>query len=182
MYYNPYMYQCPHCMNAQMYNYGGPSGYWTYPAHTGTMNRQDSMQLSDYGPNPFTININEATKQNNTFRTALWSGTNLQVTLMSLRMGEDIGLEMHPNVDQFLRIEQGQGIVQMGKNKELLDFTTAISDDSAILIPKGTWHNVINTGYMPLKLYSIYSPPNHPFSTVHQTKADAEAADKKHHK
>ena len=69
----------------------------------------------------------------------------------------------------------------MGKNKELLDFTTAVADDSAIFIPKGTWHNVINTGYMPLKLYSIYSPPNHPFGTVHQTKADAEAAEKKHH-
>ena len=86
------------------------------------MTGQGSMELRDYGPNPFTININEAAKQNNTFRTALWSGTNLQVTLMSLRIGEDIGLEMHPNVDQFLRIEQGQGIVQMGKNKELLRF------------------------------------------------------------
>ena len=177
MYYHPYMYQCPHCTNARMYNYGGPSSYCTYPGYT----RQWHMILKDYGPNPFTININEATKQNKTFRTALWSGTNLQVTLMSLKVGEDIGLEMHPDVDQFLRLEQGQGIVQIGKNKELLDYTIAISDDSAILIPKGTWHNITNTGYSPLKLYSIYSPPNHPFGTVHQTKADAEASDKKHH-
>ena len=171
------MYQCPHCTNARMYNYGGPSSYCTSPGHT----RQWHMILKDYGPNPFTININEATKQNKTFRTALWSGTNLQVTLMSLKVGEDIGLEMHPDVDQFLRLEQGQGIVQIGKNKELLDYTIAISDDSAILIPAGTWHNITNTGYSTLKLYSIYSPPNHPFGTVHQTKADAEAADKKHH-
>ena len=100
---------------------------------------------------------------------------------MSIGVGEDIGLELHHDVDQFLRIEQGQGILQMGKNKELLDYTIAISDDSAIFVPKGTWHNVINTGHMPLKLYSIYAPPNHPFGTVHKTKADAEAAEKKHH-
>ena len=179
MYYQPYMYQCPRCTNTQMYNYGGPSGYWMYPAHTGTAHTK--IKLKDYGPNPFTININDATKQNNTYRTALWTGPNLQVTLMSIGVGEDIGLELHHDVDQFLRIEQGQGIVQMGKNKELLDYTTAVAEDSAIFVPKGTWHNVINTGYMPLKLYSIYSPPNHPFGTVHQTKADAEAAEKKHH-
>jgi len=100
---------------------------------------------------------------------------------MHIGVGEDIGLELHHDVYQFLRIEQGQGIVQMGKNKELLDYTVAISDDSAIFVPKGTWHNVINTGYIPLKLYSIYAPPNHPFGTVHKTKADAEAAEKKHH-
>ena len=99
MYYQPYMYQCPRCTNTQMYNYGGPSGYWMYPAHTDTAHRK--MKLKDYGPDPITININEATKQNNTFRTALWTGTNLQVTLMSIGMGEDIGFEMHPDVDQF---------------------------------------------------------------------------------
>ena len=175
------MYQCPRCTNAQMYNYGGPSDYWMYPAHTSTAPAKMNMKLEDYGPHPFTININDAAKQNNTYRTALWTGPNLQVTLMSIGVGEDIGLELHHDVDQFLRIEQGQGIVQMGKNKELLDYTVAISDDSAIFVPKGTWHNVINTGYMPLKLYSIYAPPNHPFGTVHQTKADAEAAEKKHH-
>ena len=73
--------------------------------------------LKDYGSKPFVVNINEAAKQNNTYRTALWTGKHLQVTLMSINVGEDIGLEIHPNVDQFLRIEQGQGIVQMGKSK-----------------------------------------------------------------
>jgi mannose-6-phosphate isomerase-like protein (cupin superfamily) len=131
--------------------------------------------LTDYGPNPFVININEATKQNNTFRTALWTGTQFQVTLMSLNVGEDIGLEMHPNVDQFLRIEQGQGIVQMGKTKDNLNFQRYVYDDSAIVIPAGTWHNLTNTGNTPLKLYSLYAPPNHPFGTVHVTKADAMA-------
>ncbi len=75
--------------------------------------------LKDYGANPFVININEASKQNNTYRTALWTGKHLQLTLMSLNPGEDIGLEMHPNVDQFLRIEQGQGVTQMGKSKDI---------------------------------------------------------------
>lgn len=135
------------------------------------------LVLKDYGPNPFVININEAAKQNNTFRTALWTGTHLQVTLMSLNVGEDIGLEMHPDVDQFLRIEQGQGIVQMGESKDNLDFKRNVSDDTAIVIPAGTWHNLINTGNIPLKLYSIYAPPNHPHGTVHVTKADAEAAE-----
>ena len=78
--------------------------------------------IKDYGSKPFVVNINEASKQNNTYRTALWTGPHLQVTLMSLNVGEDIGLEIHPNVDQFLRIEQGQGIVQMGKTKEHLNF------------------------------------------------------------
>ena len=129
--------------------------------------------LTDYGPEPFSVNINEATKQNNTYRTALWTGTHLQVTLMSLNVGEDIGLEMHPDVDQFLRIEQGQGIVQMGKSRDNLNFERNVYDDSAILLPAGTWHNLTNTGTIPLKLYSIYAPPNHPFGTVHVTKADA---------
>jgi mannose-6-phosphate isomerase-like protein (cupin superfamily) len=137
------------------------------------------IALKDNGPQPFTININEATKQNNTFRTALWTGRHLQVTLMRINVGADIGLEIHPNVDQFLRIEQGQGIVKMGKTKDRLDYQAMVSDDFAIMIPAGTWHNVINTGSMPLKLYSIYAPPQHPKGTVHQTKADAEAAEKK---
>ncbi|MGH1299919.1 cupin domain-containing protein, partial [Bacillus pretiosus] len=129
------------------------------------------------GPKPFVVNINEATKQNNTYRTALWTGKHLQVTLMSINVGEDIGLEIHPNVDQFLRIEQGQGIVQMGKSKDNLNFKRNVYDDFAIMIPAGTWHNVINTGNIPLKLYSIYAPPNHSFGTVHVTKADALAVE-----
>jgi mannose-6-phosphate isomerase-like protein (cupin superfamily) len=96
---------------------------------------------------------------------------------MSLNVGEDIGLEIHPNVDQFLHIEQGQGIIQMGKSKDNLNFERKVYDDSAIMIPAGTWHNVINIGNIPLKLYSIYAPPRHPRGTVHVTKADAMAAE-----
>lgn len=98
------------------------------------------------------------------------------MTLMSIEVGGDIGLEVHPNVDQFIRIEQGQGLVQMGERKDRLDFERRVSEDDAIMIPAGTWHNVTNIGHVPLKLYSIYAPPEHPFGTVHRTKAEAMAA------
>lgn len=140
-----------------------------------------SSRGKDYGPNPFVINIDEAASKNNTFRTVLWTGDHLQLTLMSINVGEEIGLENHPNLDQFLRIEEGQGIVQMGKNKNQLDFQRRVQDDYAILIPAGTWHNLINTGNKPLKLYSIYTPPQHPPGTVHETKAIAMAAEENHH-
>lgn len=177
-YYNPYQY--PYYGQMQMNNYARQSEYWQYPPmvyangiESFRLPNNENKLLTDHGPKPFVININEATKQNDTFRTALWTGTHLQVTLMSLKVGEDIGLEIHPELDQFLRVEQGQGIVRMGETKENLSFERRITDDSAIMIPAGTWHNLINTGNIPLKLYSIYAPPQHPRGTVHETKADA---------
>lgn len=137
-------------------------------------------KLKDYGPRPFVINIEEATKQNNNFRTTLWTGKNLQVTVMSINVGDDIGLEVHQTGDQFIRIEEGQGIVKMGNSKDNLNFQKRIHDDSAIMIPAGIWHNVINTGNKPLKLYAIYAPPEHPRDTVHETKAAAEAAESRY--
>jgi len=139
-----------------------------------------SAMKTDYGPNPFVIDINKATLANDTFRTALWTGKHLQLTLMSIPVGEDIGLEVHPNVDQFLRIEGGNGVTMMGSSRDNLTFQQPVYNDSAIFIPAGTWHNVINTGSSPLKLYSIYAPPNHPYGTIHQTKAIAEAAEAGH--
>ncbi|WP_461614786.1 cupin domain-containing protein [Clostridium sp. Marseille-QA1073] len=134
-------------------------------------------ELKDYGPEPFVVNIDEATKQNNTFRTVLWTGNYLQLTLMSIDVGDDIGLEIHPHVEQFIRIEEGEGIVKMGDSKYDLNFLRKVYDDFAIIIPAGKWHNIINTGNKPLKLYSIYAPPHHPHGTIHETKADAEAAE-----
>lgn len=182
MYNTPYLYPYPYYIHIPMYDYSRYPSYWSYPNESSYFsshfaNETRNISLKDYGKKPFVVNINEAAKENNTFRTALWTGTHLQVTLMSIDVGDDIGLEMHPNVDQFLRIEQGQGIVQMGKNKNHLNFKRNVYDDSAIMIPAGTWHNLINTGNTPLKLYSIYAPPNHPFGTVHATKADAVAAE-----
>ncbi len=180
--YNAYnMYQCPCYSNMPMSNPGFPvqipNQYFPYPEQANT---NAPIILRDYGPEPFVVNIEEATKQNNNFRTALWTGSHLQLTLMSINVGEDIGLENHPNLDQFIRIEEGQGIVKMGDRKDKLDFQRNVFDDYAFIIPAGKWHNLINTGNTPLKLYSIYAPPQHPYGTVHRTKADAEAAEKKH--
>ncbi|WP_353626139.1 cupin domain-containing protein [Bacillus sp. JCM 19041] len=127
-------------------------------------------QLSDYGNQPYVINIEEATLYNQSYRTALWTGEHLQVTLMSIPPGDDIGLEIHPNTDQFLRIEQGMGMAYMGDTQNHLPFQQPVYANSAIMVPAGKWHNVVNTGQMPLKLYSIYAPPHHPHGTVQQTK------------
>ena len=104
-----------------------------------------NLILKDYGPQPFVINIDKATKQNDTYRTALWTGEYLQLTLMSLKAGEDIGLEVHPDLDQFVRIEEGEGIVQMGDTKASFDFQRKVYDDFAFIIPAGKWHNLTNT-------------------------------------
>ncbi len=146
------------------------SYYWNLPH-----NPVGNIALQDYGGQPFVVNIDQAAKQNNNYRTALWTGRHFQVTLMSINVGEDIGLEVHPTTDQFIRIEEGQGLVQMGDSRDRLDFQTMAYDDYAIIIPAGKWHNVTNTGNRPLKVYVIYAPPEHPFGTVHQTKAVAQA-------
>jgi mannose-6-phosphate isomerase-like protein (cupin superfamily) len=126
----------------------------------------------DFGANPFVVDIQRAALSNDTFRTALWTGSHLQLTLMSIPPGDDIGLEMHPDVDQFLRLEQGHGLVMMGENRHNMNFRQPAYEDSAIFIPAGIWHNLINTGSIPIKLYSIYAPPNHPWGTIHTVKPD----------
>lgn len=172
------MYPCPYCGNQPIYN----SNFSNQLSNQNTPFTDESeddvlIKLKDYGPEPFVVNIQEATKQNNNFRTALWTGSHLQLTLMSINVGENIGLEIHPSIDQFIRIEEGQGLVKMGDRKDRLDFQEKVYDDFAIIIPAGKWHNIINTGNKPLKLYSIYAPPQHPKGTVHETKAIAEAAE-----
>ncbi|UPK41254.1 cupin domain-containing protein [Paenibacillus pabuli] len=137
----------------------------------------EKLELMDYGHRPLVINIDQAAKHNQTFRTALWTGEHFQVTLMSIHVGEDIGLEIHPSTDQFIRIEQGQGLIQMGDRKDKLDFQVTAYNDYAIMIPAGKWHNVSNTGSVPLKIYVMYAPPQHPFGTVHETKSIAMSAE-----
>ena len=115
---------------------------------------------------------------NNNFREVLFTGKHAQLVLMSLKPGEEIGNEVHPKVDQFFRIEQGEAdfVVDNGKQKH------NAKDGDAVIVPAGTWHNVINVSpTKPLKLYTIYSPPNHPDGTVHKTKADAENAEAEEH-
>ena len=136
--------------------------------------RRPGPPLMDYGPDPFVINIERATVQNDFYRIALWTGEYLQLTLMSINVGDDIGLEVHEDHDQFIRIERGQGIVMMGDEEDQLDYSARVYDDYAIFIPAGKWHNLINTGRRPLQLYSIYAPPEHPPGTIHERKEDAE--------
>lgn len=143
----------------------------------GCLRQEGPVRLKDYGKQPYTIDIEEASLQNETFRTAIWTGKNLQVTVMSIDVGDDIGLEIHDTGDQFIRVEEGDALVQMGDTKENLDFEATVSDDYAILIPEGKWHNVTNIGDSKLKVYVIYAPPEHPFGTVHETKADAMEAE-----
>lgn len=184
MYYVPYNYPYPYYGNVPVYTYGRNQVYWGYPSELEyaeqyrnwqSFYEQRRIELKDYGKEPFVVNIEEASKQNNTYRTAIWTGSHLQVTVMSIDVGGDIGLEVHPDVDQFLRIEDGEGIVQMGDSKDNLTFRKRVSDNDAIMVPAGTWHNITNTGSKPIKLYTIYAPPHHPFGTVQQTKAEAMA-------
>lgn len=127
-------------------------------------------QIKDYGAEALALNIDLLAKANQNYRTALWTGDNLQVTLMSIPVGGDIGLEMHPDTDQFIRIESGYAFVMMGKSENSLTYRQKVNSNYAVIVPAGTWHNIINVGNTPLKLYSIYAPPKHPFGTVNKTK------------
>jgi mannose-6-phosphate isomerase-like protein (cupin superfamily) len=125
--------------------------------------------------------IERETLQNETFRTVVFTGEHLQVTVMRLAPGEDIGREVHPHTDQFLRVEQGSGRVELSRSEDTVDETHDVEADWAAVVPAGVWHNLVNTGDGELKLYSIYTPPEHPDGTVHRTKAEAEAAEAEHH-
>ena len=120
----------------------------------------------------FVININQTTKQNKAFLRTCWTGKNLQLTVMSIPTGHCIGIEQH-NVDQLIQIEEGYGIIKTGKTKSKMDFERKIDKHHMVIIPAGLWHNIINTGSQPLKLFSIYAPPQHPHNTLYLTKKDA---------
>ena len=121
-------------------------------------------------------NIEEITEKNEYFRQVIFTASHSQLVVMLLKPGEDIGEEVHPNVDQFFRIEEGEGKVVIDGEE------FAVFEGSAVVVPAGARHNVINTSQTEaLKLYTIYSPPNHPDGTVHKTKAEAEAYEASHH-
>ncbi len=120
-------------------------------------------------------NIEALTLDNSNYRTVIHTGTHSQLTLMSIPPGEDIGWEAHAHLDQFLRLEQGTARVDFGRSGDKVDEHHEIEDDWALIVPAGIWHNVVNTGDVDLKIYSIYSPPEHPAGTVHVTRADADA-------
>lgn len=119
----------------------------------------------------FFSDIGESSIANSAFRRVEYTGNNMQLVLMSLKPGEEIGLEVHESTSQFLRIEQGSGKLTLGEE------THEMQAESAVVVPEGTSHNLVNTGTADMKLYSIYSPPQHPEETVHETKEEADAAE-----
>jgi len=126
---------------------------------------------------PFIGSIEKQTLKNNYFRKVLFTGKHAQLVVMSLKPGEEIGSEVHKHVDQFFRLEAGEAkFVFNGKEKHV------VKNGDAVIVPAGTYHNIINNSKnKKLKLYTIYSPPNHPKGTIHKTKADAERAEKREH-
>jgi mannose-6-phosphate isomerase-like protein (cupin superfamily) len=125
----------------------------------------------------YLTNIENETLDNVKFRRVLFTGPHAQLVVMALKPGEDIGLETHDDVDQFIRVEAGHGTAILDGKEH------ALEDGSAVVIPAGTQHNIINSSSTEaLKLYTIYSPPEHPDGTTHETKADAEAYEREHHR
>ena len=118
----------------------------------------------------FIDDIQKRTEDNRAFRRVLYTGKHMQLVLMSLQPGEDIGEEIHDDVDQFFRVEKGKGEVFIDGR------TTKVESDTAIIVPAGARHNIRNTGEKPLQLYTLYAPPEHEDGTVRVTKADAEAS------
>lgn len=124
----------------------------------------------------YSVDIEKATIENDLFRKVLFTGDKLQLVLMALKPGEDIGKETHPDIDQFIRVEAGEGLAMID------DEEFELHDGSVVVIPAGSEHNVTNTSRTEaLKLYTIYAPPEHPDGTVHRTKEEAEAAEHHHH-
>jgi mannose-6-phosphate isomerase-like protein (cupin superfamily) len=118
----------------------------------------------------FIADIEDRTEHNKAFRRVLYTGPNLQLVVMSLEPGEEIGEEVHEHTDQFFRVEEGKGeIVMEGR-------TTPIEGDTAMLVPAGTRHNIKNTSHKALKLYTLYAPPQHADGTVQRTRAEAESS------
>ena len=132
-------------------------------------------RIKDIGPKPQSFDIERATKENPYYRSVAWSGRYLQVTLMSIPVGADIGLEAHPETDQFLRLDSGEGYVQMGAVTYKQTFEKEVSDGWCVLVPAGTWHNITNIGTTPMQIYAIYAPAHHSPDKMQATAAEAEA-------
>jgi mannose-6-phosphate isomerase-like protein (cupin superfamily) len=132
-----------------------------HSASTSYDRKEHDMTINDIGPDPQSFDLEQQTVENSNYRTVAWSGRYSQLTLMSVPEGADIGLEMHPETDQFLRLDAGRGRVQMGRTRDNLEFEQEVSDGWCILVPAGTWHNVTNIGNEPMQLYTIYAPAHH---------------------
>ena len=132
----------------------------------------------DKGPYPYALNVWKTAVQNRNYRTTIWTGCNLQMTVMSIPPRSDVGSEVHKDNDQYIRVEQGNALVKMKSSKsencERREYEQTLCAGDAVFVPAGTRHNIINIGRNDLKLSSIYAPPHHKPGTVHRTKKDAE--------
>ncbi|MGL4832719.1 MAG: cupin domain-containing protein [Propionibacteriaceae bacterium] len=137
------------------------------------MEKLDPKKITDIGPKPIVLDIEAAQEANDNYRTTVWTGVYMQLTLMTIPVGGDIGLEQHPDTDQFLRIDAGQGKALIGPAEDQLT-EQDVEDGFAVIVPAGQWHNIVNTGDEPLRLYALYSPSHHKQGIVHKTKDDAE--------
>lgn len=132
------------------------------------------MKITDNGPQPNAFDLETATKENATYRTVAWTGKYLQVTLMSIPPGSSIGLEVHPETDQFVRLDAGKGHVTMGPAQDDLNFGMDVSDGWSVQVPAGTWHDIINIGTDDMRLYVVYAPVHHTAGIVQKTAEDAD--------
>lgn len=134
------------------------------------------LDFQDHGGEPYSVDIEAYTEANTNFRTTVWTGSSLQLTLMSIPVGGDIGAEVHNEVEQFIRIEDGKGEVYFGDTQEAMQLFKIVEADDIVIVPKGKWHNIKNIDDEPLKLYSIYAPAEHAKGTVHVTMSEGQAA------
>ena len=132
---------------------------------------------SDDNAGGMILNVAQLACTNVYYRQEIWTGTHMQMTVMSIPSGGEVGLELHADFDQLLLVERGVASVYMGETKQSVGFVGYANTDCAIVVPSGTWHNVINDQKCPLKLASVYAPPHHPVGTVQKTKFDSDLAD-----
>ena len=136
-----------------------------------------ALAIQDLGPKQDSFDLERATVENGEYRRIAWSGRFLQVSLMSIEPGSSIGLEVHPETDQFIRLDAGQGVAKMGPSEDQLDWEQAVSDGWCVMVPAGMWHDIVNTGDDPMHLYTVYAPVHHAAGIVHPTSDDAERAE-----
>ena len=139
--------------------------------------RRNMKQENFAGDSPCLVNIHNASCGNGYFRKEIWTGEYAQVTVMSIPIGGEVGLDLHEGFDQILFVEYGVASVYVGKTKQEVKFFGSANSGCAVIIPAGVWHNLINEQNVPLKIVSVYAPPHHPVGTVHKTKFDSDLAD-----
>ena len=125
---------------------------------------------NEHGGHPYILNVSKTAYGNKNFRESIWTGKHLQMTLMSIPRGSDIGVEVHEYTDQYIRVEHGFAEVLLGDGRDSLTVKHKLYTGDAIFIPAGTWHNIVNLGRCDLKLSSVYAPPHHPRCTVQKNK------------